>query len=123
MDKKALEKLVLAVRSGTNLETSAHYAGLSVATVYKNLERGKAEAQRIENGEKPKPDEAEYLKLWQDLTSARAEAVVRNVTVIQQAAQNGNWQASAWWLERTEPNTYSKGLIERRQEKRAEIEG
>lgn len=123
MDQEATKKLVLAIRSGTDLETSCHYAGLAVATVYKNLERGKIEAQRVERGENPSKDEAEYLAFWKDLTSARADAVVRNVAAIQQAASGGSWQAAAWWLERSVPDTYSKTAVERKSEKRAELGG
>jgi hypothetical protein len=39
---------------------------------------------------------------------ARADAVIRNVGIIQQAAQDGSWQASAWYLERTNPRKWGR---------------
>jgi hypothetical protein len=39
--------------------------------------------------------------------SAEAEAIARNVTVIQKAAGT-SWQAAAWWLERRYPNEFAK---------------
>ena len=113
MDNSQREKLLLAVRSGTDLDTSCHYAGLSVAEVYRDLERGKAESSRLHDGDEPKKSEEWFLQFWRDLSTARADAIVRNVASVQQAAQNGSWQAAAWWLERVVPEAYSKTSQER----------
>jgi len=116
MSEEQTEKLLLAVRSGTDLETSCHYAGLSVPEVYRLLERGKVEAERIGAGQKPKASERAAMALWDDLKTARAEAIVRNVAAIQQAASNGTWQAAAWWLERAVSEKYGKSANDRRGE-------
>ena len=113
MTKDEREKLLLAVRSGTDLETSCHYAGLSVSDVYRDLERGKVIAER-ENKNNLSDAELEALSFWRDLASARADSVVRNVAVIQQAANGGSWQAAAWWLERSVPENYSKTYSDRK---------
>lgn len=43
---------------------------------------------------------------WRDaVEAAEAEAVARNVAVIQKAAQS-QWQAAAWWLERRYPDEW-----------------
>ena len=34
------------------------------------------------------------------ISEAEADAAVRNVSIIAKAAQEGTWQAAAWWLER-----------------------
>lgn len=34
------------------------------------------------------------------IKKAEKEAIIKNVAVIQKAAEQGNWQAAAWWLER-----------------------
>lgn len=113
MNTEQREKLLLAVRSGTDLDTSCHYAGLSVSDVYRDLERGKVLAER-ENKDNLSEAEKEALSFWRDLASARADSVVRNVAVIQQAAQGGSWQAAAWWLERSVPENYSKTYSDRK---------
>lgn len=113
MKNEEREKLLLAVRSGTDLETSCHYAGLSVADVYRDLERGKVIAERG-NQDNLSEAEQEALSFWRDLASARADSVVRNVAVIQQAANQGSWQAAAWWLERSVPENYSKTYSDRK---------
>lgn len=42
----------------------------------------------------------------QAIAQARAVAVNRNVTVIQQAADGGDYKAAAWYLERTQPDDF-----------------
>lgn len=114
MDKEKLDKLMLAIRSGTDLETSCQYAGLQVQDVYRDLERGKSEAESISNGNDKKKSESAYLDLWEGLKTARADSIVRNIAAVQNAASGGAWQAAAWWLERAVPEQYSKASVERR---------
>lgn len=39
-------------------------------------------------------------EFYDTVKKAEKDAIVRNVALIQRAAQEGNWQAAAWWLER-----------------------
>jgi|688.fasta_scaffold1619572_1 hypothetical protein len=103
-----LKNLVTAIRSGSDLDTACHFAGLSSAEVYKWLERGKLESQRIGQGNQIDPQELAFYDLWIEISQARAGAIVRNVSTIQKAAQDGQWQAAAWWLERSAPEHYGK---------------
>jgi len=114
MNAEKLEKLFLAVRSGTDLETSCQYANLSVQDLYRDLERGRTEMELIHSGQEPKKSEAQYLELWEGLRAARADSIVRNIAAIQNAASNGSWQAAAWWLERAMPEQYSKTAVDRK---------
>jgi hypothetical protein len=114
MNKDQRDKLLLGIKSGTDLETSCHYAGLSVTEVYRMLERGKTESEKVSAGTTPTESEKECFDLWESLKTARAEAIVRNVAVIQTAASGGSWQAAAWWLERQAPEQFSKGVADRR---------
>ena len=50
---------------------------------------------------KQSADFAEALK------KAEAEAIARNVALVQKAA-GGSWQAAAWWLERRHPNDFAR---------------
>lgn len=106
IDNEKITNLLAAVRSGTDLDTSCHFAGLSNSQVYRWLERGKIESERIEAGHEPTDAEAEFLNFWDELKKARASAITRNVAHIQKAAQEGTWKAAAWWLERTVPEVY-----------------
>lgn len=108
---KDIENLLNAVRGGSDLDTACHYAGLSTAQVLLWLERGKIEQENIAAGLTSATEgnsEMEYVNFWNELSKARADAVVRNVTLIQKAAQDGSWQAAAWWLERAMPSAYGR---------------
>jgi len=108
INEQSFEALKSALRSGNDIETAAHYAGVSIANVYRWLEVGKFESEKVSAGEKTTPENAPYLEFWEELRKARADAIVRNVAYVQSAAKNGSWQAAAWWLERTVPEQYAR---------------
>lgn len=108
-----LKALTDSLKAGADLETSCHFAGLHSNQVLKWLEIGKNEAERRVNGYEATPDYDEHVELWDELKRARASAIVRNVTQVQRAAQDGQWQAAAWWLERTVPEHYAKKTAKR----------
>ena len=82
-------RFLTSIRAGNDKKVAAAMAGISESTLYSWIEQGKRSD--------PEPEFLEFLEL---LTQAEAEAEVAAVARIQQAAQNGRWQASAWWLER-----------------------
>lgn len=110
IDSLKVETLVTALRTGNYFEHACAFAGLSPSTVYRWLERGRKEREIIEQGNKPDPNEMHYVELCDTIEKARAEAVVRNVGIIQKAANNGTWQAAAWWLERTMPTQFGRQI-------------
>lgn len=108
IDDPKVKLLLQALQAGNYVETACAYAGLAVSTVYLWLERGRNEKTRIEQGHAPDPKEATYVEISEAIEKARANAIVANVAVIQQAARTGTWQAAAWWLERTMPNQFGR---------------
>ena len=84
------DRVVQAIQAGNYLETAAQYAGIGKTTLYRWLEQA----------EDPDADNI-YRNFRDAVESARAQAEVRNVALIQRAAQEGTWQAAAWFLERT----------------------
>ena len=82
-------RFLTSIRAGNDKKVAAAMAGISESTLYSWLEQAR----------KPEAD-PEFLEFSESLTQAEAEAEVAAVARIQQAAQNGRWQASAWWLER-----------------------
>jgi transposase len=121
VDKDKTKVLLDALRGGSDINTAAQYAGLNYQAVYRWVERGQRENEHIERGFLPREGEKDFLELWQAMRKARAEAVVRNVAQIQKAANQGDWKAAAWWLERTVPEFYSKKRYEGESEASSEL--
>lgn len=105
MDQSKTKSLLDALRGGADLQVAAHYAGINYQTVYRWLELGQREAERLEQGEPADPEAEPFLTLWEAMRKARADAIMRNVAQIQKAANQGDWKAAAWWLERNTPDT------------------
>jgi hypothetical protein len=110
LEDTKVKLLLQALNGGNYIEVACSFAGLAPSTVYRWLERGRAERASQELGNKANPEEIEYLELCESVEKARATAVLRNVTIIQSAANNGQWQAAAWWLERSMPNQYGRKI-------------
>lgn len=108
MSEKQMKSLIEALRNGTDLDTACAFAEVSAPEVYRRLELGKFEAEKIFAGAEPDIEQEQNLELWSALKKARADAIVKNVAFVQRAAQNGTWQAAAWWLERAVPETFGK---------------
>ena len=93
------ETLVEAFTLGNiSIDTAAHYAGIAPSTYYNWMKRGR---------EAKKGDER-YVEFMEAIEKARAEAIMVNLVIIRRAAQEGNWQAAAWWLERVMPRVYGR---------------
>lgn len=110
IDSPKVEILVTALRSGNYFEHACAFAGLAPSTVYRWLERGRKERDAIDAGKEPNEEETHYVELCNTIEKARADAIVRNVGLIQKAANEGTWQAAAWWLERTMPQQFGRQI-------------
>lgn len=80
-------RLLEALRAGNTRRAACHYAGITPETF--------SQWQRF----------SEFSAAVQ---KAEADAEVRHVAQIAQAAMSGTWQASAWWLERRRPDDYGR---------------
>ena len=102
------ERIVSAVRAGSYLDDAASLAGIGRSTLYLWLAEGKKAEQKHDNGQKLSDRDTTYLEFMDAVESARAEAQLRNVAIIQRAANEGTWQAAAWFLERTNPRKWGR---------------
>jgi hypothetical protein len=103
------ERIIGALRLGNYVEHAATYAGISRATLYNWLKKGDAARERRDAGEELDDNDERYARFSEDVDTARAAAIVRNVGIIQQAAQT-NWQAAGWFLERTAPQHFGRQI-------------
>lgn len=90
------ERIITALRAGNYQDTAAAYAGIDESTFYRWMERGLAE---------PESDYGEFRKA---VIKAKSDAEVRDLYLIDQAAQSGSWQAAAWKLERKFPHKWGR---------------
>lgn len=93
----ALQKrLIEALVAGNYIETACVYSGLGLSTYYK----------WIDQSNKPNARK-DLIEFREAVEKARAEAEVRNVVYINEVAKT-NYQAAAWWLERSFPKRWGR---------------
>lgn len=90
------DKIVAALRVGATYEHAALVAGIS----YRTFRNWMQEGEHAERGL--------YLQFFQAIKRAEAEASVRWLARIEQAANDGVWQAAAWKLERRFPEQWGR---------------
>ncbi|MFJ4908461.1 hypothetical protein ACIQCR_17225 [Streptomyces sp. NPDC093249] len=130
-------RILAASRSGVAVELAAEAAGISSATYWRWMARGRAEATARDDGHKPRRDEDPYVELFERVRTARAMAAARAVANIRRSAEGGSvtktttrkyrdpetgqiveevtedrsapdWRAAAWYLERQHRHHYGK---------------
>ena len=89
-------KIIHAIKLGATYEHASNYAGLAYNTFREWIKKGEAE------------DSGKYRDFYEAVKRAEGEAVAEWLEVIKQAGTDGNWQASAWRLERRYPQEYGR---------------
>lgn len=100
LTEELIETASKLISAGNYQKHVAQYLNLSEETWYRWLregERGKSGLKR---------------QFYESIKKAEAEAIARNVALIQKAAQEGNWQAAAWWLERKFPEEWGRNRLD-----------
>ena len=88
-------RLSQAISVGAYIEDACVFAGIS-SRQYRRWR------ELAEQGVEP------YAERWVEIQKSEAQAIVRNLFNIQNAANSGTWQASAWILERKYPEKYAR---------------
>ena len=113
------------LKLGYYQEDAAIMAGISPSTYYEWMKKGESERIALESGEdalalpehplpasEEEPSEIEFVYRFMEFSEAvkkaRAEAEGAHIRNIRKAADNGVWQASAWFLERSHPKKWGK---------------
>lgn len=91
---------ITAIKMGFSNEKACAYAGVSEPTLYTWLNKG-------EEDEKNGNTKSIYFKFFKDYKKAKSDFVMRHMVRITEASDNGNWQASAWLLERRCPQDFA----------------
>lgn len=101
------DQIVNAVTAGNYLETAAEYAGVSRATLFEWLAKGRQAREAIDNQQDPGPNGEMYANFSDAVAQAQAGAEIQAVALVRRAALD-SWQAAAWWLERSKPRRYGR---------------
>lgn len=91
------DKICVAIRQGATLDAAAAYAGVARSTFYDWIRRGRQPSAR-------NPYKAFVAQLDEALASFEVGAIAQ----IAKAGADGEWQASAWRLERRFPDKYGR---------------
>ena len=106
-----IERLLDALRAGNTIRNACNYAGIRPSTYFAWTAKARKETEDRQQGKEPNPRLDPLLDIVDRITKAQADAIVRNVAIIQKAAGDGTWQAAAWWLERTQHRDYARRTI------------
>ncbi len=87
---------IQALEMSMTIDLASKYAGITNSTFYNWMHRGKRDGEGI------------YFEFLETVNKAIARSALINMAVIQKAAKNGNWTASAWILERRFPEEYGR---------------
>jgi hypothetical protein len=105
LNNKVRDKIVSAIRRGAYIETAAAVAGIHKTTFYDWLKRGNEILDYLDQAtEEQQPTisahDADCAKFAYEVEKAIAESELSDIEVVNAAAEDGQWQAAAWKLER-----------------------
>jgi transposase len=96
LNDEIMEALEATFRLGqTSIKQACDWVGIGEATYHQWMAKGR-------DGREP------YTEFVERMDKARARAVLDNLAIIRTAAQNGQWQAAAWFLERAYPQQWGR---------------
>jgi predicted DNA-binding protein (UPF0251 family) len=121
-----IEEISNWLKLGYYQEDAAVMVGISPSTYYEWMKRGEKAIEKedqkmlnppltsndVELAASQAAEEGEIVNLYSEFSEAvkkaRAEAEGAHIRNIRRASDNGVWQASAWWLERSFPKKWGK---------------
>ena len=106
LDTALIDSIANWLKLGYYQEDAAIMAGISESTFYKWMK--KANELDISDDEPKDETDELFLQLLQAVKKARAESEGAHIRNIRRAADNGNWQASGWFLERSFPKKWGR---------------
>lgn len=118
---ETVKKLTDAIQAGATYALACKYAGISyeVFALWQrraNEEIERRQNPRIKEGSKEWIEGEDFIQFLQAIQKAEGNAALGWLLKIEQAANNGHWQAAAWKLERRYPHDYGRTVVQQEQE-------
>lgn len=104
LNQAMADAIVDLLKRGNYITTAARAVGINPVTIGAWVRKG---AELAEEDRELDETEQLFVEFSIEVEKARAFAEVTHVETIRQASKD-NWTASAWWLERTNPNNWGK---------------
>ena len=82
------------IETGVPAKHACQAVGITEKTYYEWINKGKTQKT------------GKYSKFSKSIKKAHSHHMAHNAAIIEKAAQNGKWQASAWMLERRHPDEW-----------------
>lgn len=96
--------IVQAISLGSTYELAAQAGGVTYVTFLTWMKKGELASRKTTLTDNDKL----YLAFFNDIKRVEGEAVKRWLAHIEAAANDGQWQAAAWKLERRYPKDYAR---------------
>jgi hypothetical protein len=106
-DEKLIQDFCKVLEAGNFITAALDFVGISYKAYAEWLRRGQEEIDRQLEGKKPRAKEAIFAEFVAQVQRAKASAEVRSVMIINKAAQE-DWRAAAWYLERSQAETWGR---------------
>ena len=111
-DETEQDRIFTALQAGADLRTAAEYSGYTENLVSHWMNRGQEEVTRREQGLRARKREEGYANFFIRCQQNMANAKIRSIGLLAQAANEGEWRAAKALNELTE--TQEKQELERR---------
>lgn len=113
LDKARTDKICSFIKRGSSLKNAFEASGISESCGFEWLKSGREAQKNLEAGQ---PHDQAFLEFLESIKRAEAEAEAIHVGNITKVALEGNWTASAWWLQRRRPESWNLDVMERLKE-------
>lgn len=97
-------RIVDVLAAGNYIEAACDFVGINPDTYHEWIKRG-------ERGN-AKDREGGYTDFSDAVKKARAQAEIGSVARIRKAGMDGEWQADAWYLERSHPDRWGRRMAQ-----------
>lgn len=106
LDDEMIREICRAKSQGLSNLACCDYVGINEMTLYNYIKKGEADEKEGKTEET-----SIYVKFLREFKKTISKGKAYHLNLIRKASENGNWQASAWYLERAYPNEYSKKVM------------